>query len=248
MIHSQQRIMSIQGDNEDEDAVMVEVHKVDEMVDTLKTGMIRMIEEPVEASKIGISTMIEVEVKKTRSGGDEDSGMEMIRTTVTEIREIEIRMVKVILIGEVDGMVIEARDIVIMVEGENGILIHNIKIRGTNNHLHFKTLIIIVPHLWVTSTGTQYHMSNTHTPSNHNIHLKCHQPHHNKPQIFANCAKIKAIMIINANLQVTLWPTHRKCSIKATHITIMILIKESGLTTTMTTMTQMGNLFSSGGS
>ena len=240
--------MSTQGDSEDEDVVTVEVHEVEEMVDTLKTGMIRTIEEPVEASKIGISTITEVEAKIIRSEGDEDIGMEMIRITMTEICKIEIRMVKVIMAGEVDGMVTEARDIMIAVEGENGILINNIKIRGTNNHLHFKTLIIIVPHLWVTSTGTQYHMNNTHIPSNHNIHLKCHRPPCNKPQIFANCAKAKAIMIINANLQVILWPAHRKRLIKAAHRTIMILIKESGLTMTMITMTLMGNLFSSGGS
>ena len=145
-------------------------------------------------------------------------------------------------------MVIEARDIVIVVEGEDGILIRNIKIKGINNHFHFKTLIIIVPHLWVTSTGTQYHMNNTHIPSNNNTHLKCHQPHHNKPQIFVNCAKAKAIMTINANLQAILWHTKRKPLIKDAHKTIMILIKESGLIMTMTTMILMGNLFSSGGS
>ena len=64
-------------------------------------------------------------------------------------------------------MVIEARDIVIVVEGEDGTLIHNIKIQGISNKPHFKTLIIIVPHLWVTSKGTQYHMSNICIPQQH---------------------------------------------------------------------------------
>ena len=130
--------MDTQGDNEDVDVGAVEVHEVKETVDTLKTGSIRMIEEPVVASKIGISTIIEVEVKKIRFEDDEDSGMEMIQITVTETCEIEIRKVKVILAGEVDGMVIEARDTVIVVEGEDGTLICNIKIRGINKHLHFK--------------------------------------------------------------------------------------------------------------
>ena len=220
--------MNTQADSEGKDVVEVEVHEVEEMVDTLKTGMIRMIEEPVEASKIGIFNITEAEVKIIRTEGNKYSGMETIRITTTEIRKTEIRMVKVIMVGEVDGMVTEARDIMITVEGENGTLINNIKIRGTNTHLHIKTQIIIVPHLWVTSIGSQYRMNNTHIPSNHNIHLKCCQLPHNKPQIFANCAKAKAIMIINANLQVISWPAHRKRLIKAAHITIMILIKESG--------------------
>ena len=172
----------------------------------------------------------------------------MTQTTMTEICVIETRKVKVIITGEADGMVIEARDIVIVVEREDGILIRNIKIQGINNKLLFKTLIIIIPHLWVTSIGTQYHMNNTHTHNNINTHLKGHQPLHNKPQISVNCAKVKAIMIINANLQVTSWHVCRKCLIKDAHITTMILIKRSGLTMTMITMTLMGNLFSSGGS
>ena len=90
------------------------------------------------ASKIGISTIIEVEVKKICFEDNKDSGMEMIQITVTETCEIEIWKVKVILAGEIDGMVIEARDTVIVVEGEDGTLIRNIKIRGINKHLHFK--------------------------------------------------------------------------------------------------------------
>ena len=50
---------------------------------------------------------------------DEDSGMVMTQITVTETIGIEIPIVKVILTGVEDGiLIIEAKDIVIMEEGD----------------------------------------------------------------------------------------------------------------------------------
>ena len=67
--------------------------------------------------------------KITHIEGDNDSGMEMTRITVTETIGIEILMVKVILTGVEDGILItEVKDTVIMEEGEEGIPISNIMI------------------------------------------------------------------------------------------------------------------------
>ena len=120
--------------------------------------------------------------------------------------------------------------------------------QGTNNPPSLQTRIIIAHHPWDISTDTQSHMSNTHIPSNNNTHRKCCQPHHDKLQISVNCVKVKAIMIINANLQAILWPAHKKPLIKVNHITTKIQIKGSGQMATLITMTLMGNLFSSRGS
>ena len=91
-------------------------------------------------------------------------------------------------------------------------------------------------------------MNNIHILSNSNISHKDHQHHHARLQTYVNCVKIKAIMIINANLQAISWLAHKKLSIKVTHITTKTRIKESGQMGTMTIMTLMGNLFSNGGS
>ena len=236
------------GENTDEDVDVIEVHMAVEMEGTLITGMIIKIEEPAAVKYNGTFTTIEGEVKITRFEGTEDSGMEMTPITVTEITGIEIPKVKVILIGAEDGTIVEVRDIVIGEEGEDGILISNTTIQGTNNRQNLQTRIIIVHNPWAISTDTRSHMSNTHTPSNNNTSHKCGQLHHNKLQIFVNCVKVKAIMIINANLQATLWPAHKKPSIKADHTTTKILVTGSGHMVTLITMTLMGNLFSSGGS
>ena len=174
--------------------------------------------------------------------------MEMTPITATEITGIEIQKVKVILIGAEDGIIVEVRDIAIGEEGEDGILINNTMTQGTNNRPGLQTRIIIVHHPWDISTDTQSCMSNTHILSNNNTSRKCRQLHHDKLQISVNCVKVKATMIINANLQAILWPAHKKHLIKVDHITTKILIKGSGQMVTPITMTLMGNLFSSGGS
>ena len=69
---------------------------------------------------------------------DVDSGMEMTRITVTETTGIEILMVKVILTGVEDGIIIvEVKDTVIVAEGEDGIPISNITIQGINRNPTF---------------------------------------------------------------------------------------------------------------
>ena len=215
---------------------------------TLITGMIIKIEQPAAVNYKGTFSITAVEVKKIHFEGDEDSGMETTPITATEITGIEIPKVKVILIGAEDGTIVEVRDIVIGKEGEDGILISNTTTQGTNNRPSLQTRIIIAHNLWDINIDIQSHMSNTHIPSNNNTHLKCHQPHHGKLQISVNCVKVKATMIINANLQAILWPAHKKPLIKVAHITTKILIKGSGQMATLITMTLMGNLFSSGGS
>ena len=239
------------GDNADEDADAIEVPMAVEMEETLITGMKIKIEVPAEVKDNGTFNTIEDEGKKTHSEVDEDNGMEMTLITVTDTTGIEIPTVKVILTGVEDGIIIiEVKDIVIGVEGEDGIQTNNITIQGINNKPNFQTQIIIVRHLWDINTGTQSHMSNTHTPNNNNnnINPKCRQLHLNKPQIFVSCVIIKDIMIINAILQVISWPTHKKPSIKADHTATKTRITGNGHMVIMMTMTLMGNLFSSGGS
>ena len=232
----------------DEDVDAIEVHVAVEMEETLRTSMIIKIEEPARVNYKGTFSITEVKVKIICFKGDKDSGMEMTPITMTETTGIEIPKVKVILIGAEDGIIVEVMDIVIREEGEDGILISNTMTQGFNNQPSLQTRIIIAHHLWDINTDTQSHMSKIHIPSNNNTRLKCHQPHHDKLQISVNCVKVKAIMIINANLQVILWPAHKKPLIKVAPITTKILIKESGQMATLITMTLMGNLFRSGGS
>ena len=198
------------GDSADKDMDAIEVHVAMEMEGTLITGMIIKIEELAAVKDNGTFNIIEGEVKIIRFKGTKDNGMEMTLITMTEIIGIEIPKVKVILTGAEDGTIVEVRDIVIGEEGEDGILISNTTIQGTNNRPSLQTRIIIVHHPWDISTDTQSHMSNTHIPNNNNTSRKCRQPHHNKLQIFVNCVRVRAIMIINANLQAILWPTHKK--------------------------------------
>ena len=246
-----QQILNIMGDNTDKDADMIEVHMAMEMEETPITSMIIKIEVPDAVKDSGTFSTIEGEGKTTHSEVDEDNGMEMTLITVTEITGIEIPKVKVILTRVEDGIIIiEVKDIVIGVEGEDGIPISTIMIQGINNKPNFQTQIIIVHHLWDSSISTQSHMSNTHNPSNNNNNIipQCCQLHHNKPQICVSCVIIKDITIISTNLQVTLWPAHKKPSVKADHTPIKTRITGNGHMVTMMTMTLMGNLFSSGGS
>ena len=220
-----------------------------EMEETLITSMIIKIEQPVAVKDNGTFNIVEGEGKIIHFEGAEDNGMAVTLITMTETIGIEIPMVKVILTGVEDGIIIiEVKDIVIMAEGEDGSPISNITIQGINNNPNFQTQIIIVHHLWDINTDTQSHMSNTHTPNNSNINPKCHQLHLNKLQIFVSCVIVKAITIINANLQAISWPVHKKPSIKADHTAIRTLITGTGHMATMITMTLMGNIFSNGGS
>ena len=153
-------------------------------------------------------------------------------------------IVKVILTGVDDGIIIvEVKDTVIVGEGDDGIPISSIMTQGTNRNPNFKTRITIDHPRW--DINTQSHMVNIHTHHNNNsTRHKC-QRLLNKPRIFVNCATVKAIMITKANLQATLWHTHKKPLIKADHTVTKTPIMGNGHKVTVTTMTQMGNLFSS---
>ena len=156
--------------------------------------------------------------------------------------------VKVILTGVDDGIIIvEVKDIVIVEEGDDGIPISSIMTQGTNRNPNFKTQITIDHPRWDINTDTQSHMVSIHTRHNNSTRHKC-QRLLNKPRIFVNCATVKAIMITNTNLQATLWHAHKKPLIKADHTVTKTLIMGNGHKVTVTTMTQMGNLFSSRGS
>ena len=237
------------GDNAAEDVDMIEGLEAVEMEVTLITGMIIKIGEPAAVKDSETFNIIEGVDRTTHIEVDEDSGMEMTLITVTEITGIEIPTVKVILIRVEDGIIITGvKDIVIVAEGEDGIPISNITIQGIKQNPNFQIQIIIVHHRWDINTDTQSHMSNTHAPSNNNISHICHQLHLNKLQIFVSCVTVKAIMIINANLQAISWPAHKKPLTKADHTATKILIMGNGHRVIMTTMTLMANLFSNRGS
>ena len=123
---------------------------------------------------------------------EEESGMEMTRITVTETIGIEIPIVKVILTGVEDGIIIvEVKDIVIVEEGDDGIPISSIMIQGINRNTNFKIQITTDHPPWDINTGTQPHMVSIHTRlNNNNTRHKC-QCLLNKPLIFVNCAIVQ---------------------------------------------------------
>ena len=197
-----------------------------------------------------IITIVEGVVTIIHIKDEVDNGMEMTRITVTETIGIDIPIVKVILTGVEDGIIIvEVKDIVIVEEGDDGIPISSIMTQGTNKNPNCKTQITTDHPPWDINTDTQSHMVSIHTHhnNNNNTRHKC-QRLPNKPLISVNCATAKAIMITNANLQAILWHAHKKPLIKADRTVTKTLIMGNGHKVKVITMTQMGNLFSSGGS
>ena len=98
----------------------------------------------------------------------------------------------------------------IVEEGDDGIPINSIMIQGINKNTNFKIQITTDHPQWDINTGTQPHMVSIHIClNNNNTRHKC-QRLLNKPLIFVNCATVKAILIINANLQAILWHAHKK--------------------------------------
>ena len=244
-----QGMVIIMGDNAAEDADMTEVPMAVEVEETPITGMItRSVDLAVVKGKETFNIIKGVD-KITLIEVDEDSGMEMTRIPVTETTGIETPMVKVILTGVENGIIItEAKDTVIVEEEEDGIPTSNITIQGINRNPNFLIKIITVPHRWDINTGIQSRMANIHIPHNHNNINHKGQLHRNKLQIFVSCAIVKATMTINVNLQAILWPAHKKPSIKADHTATRTLIMATGHKAKMIIMTLTGNLFSSGGS
>ena len=236
------------GDNAAEDAAITEV-LVDVEIMAIRTVMTIKNEDLDAAKDNVIQIIVEGMATIIHTEDEEDSETEMNRITVTEITGTEIMMVKVILTGVDDGtIIVGVKDIVIVEEVDDGILVSNIMTLGTASNPNFKTQITIDPLQWAINTDTQSHMVNTHiSPSNNSTRHKC-QPPLNKPLTFVNCAIVKATMTINANLQAILWHAHKKPLIKADHTVTKTQITGNGHKVTVTTMTQMGNLFSSGGS
>ena len=240
--------MITMGDNAAEDADMIEVPVVVEMEVTLITDMTSRIGELAAVRANGTLTIIEGVDKTIHIEVDKDSGTVMTLVIVTETG-IEILMVKEILIGVEDGIIIaEVKDTVIVAEGEDGIQISNITIQCINSNPNSPIQIITGHHQWVINIDIKSHMPNIHIPNNNNISLKCRQPLPNKRQMFVSCVIVKATMTINVNLQATLWPAHRKPLIKVDHTATKTLITGNCHKATQITMTLMGNLFSSGGS
>ena len=159
-------------------------------------------------------------------------------------------MGKIMPIEAEDGMVTEAKEIVTGEGGEDGTLIPIINNRDIHNNPTTQIPIITAQPQWAINTNIRCLMNNTLLILNHNSNTH-HNDHQRKPiklQIYVNCVKIKAIMIISASSQVILWPVHKKLLTKVTHITIKTQIKVTGQMGKMITMTPVGNLFSNGGS
>ena len=135
------------GGQRAEDADMTGVPVAVEVEETQIIGMItRSVAMAVVKGKETFNIIKGVD-KITHIEVDEDSGMEMTRITVTEITGIETLMVKVILTGVENGIIItEVKDTVIVEEGEDGIPTSNITIQGINRNPSFLIQIIIVPH------------------------------------------------------------------------------------------------------
>ena len=235
----------MEGDKVVEDVVVIADHTAKVTGETLITSMINKIMDKAAVKDKETFKIIRAEVKIDHFQVGKDSGITATLIVETGTIGIEMEVVKatIMIIREEDGKAVEVKVKMIEGEGENGILTLS---THSNNTL---TQIITNCHQWVINTDTQYHMNSIlHIHLNHNTQGKDHQPNHSKLQIYANCVKIRAIMIINANLLVILWPQHKKHLIKGSHITIRILIKETGQLGSMITMTPMDSLFSNRGS
>ena len=117
----------------EEDAEMIE--GLMEMAETPTIGMIIKIGVPAAVKDSETFNTIKGVDKTTHIEADEDSGMEMTLIIVTETIGIEIPMVKVILTGVEDGIImVEVKDIMIEGEEEDGIPINNITIQGINKN------------------------------------------------------------------------------------------------------------------
>ena len=178
-----------------EDVDVTMAHTAMDILETTITDMTSKITVEAMAKQKGTFLKIEDEVKILHFEDDEDNGMVMTLTTMTEITGIGMVMVKIIPIEATDGEVIEVRDIMIGGEGGDGILIHNFPTRIIHNSRIILTPITIAHHQWDINTNTPYHMNNTlHILKlNRNTHhLDC-QRNHVKPQIYVNCAKMRSL-------------------------------------------------------
>ena len=143
----------------------------------------------------GTFQIIEEEVKTIRLEGD----------------DYNVLMVKIMPTEAEDGTVTEVKETVIGEGGEDGTLIPITNNRAIHNNPNTQTLIITVHLQWAININTRCLMNNILLILNHNsnTHHNNHQHNRVKLQIYVNCVKIKAIMIISASLQAILWPVHK---------------------------------------
>ena len=133
-----QVIIIIMGDNAAEDAAVTEV-LVDVEIMPIRTVMTIKNEDLDAAKDNVIQIIVEGVVTIIHTEDEEDSGTEMTRITVTEIIGTEIMMVTVILTGVDDGtIIVEVKDIVIMEEVDDGILVSSIMTQGTTRNPNFQ--------------------------------------------------------------------------------------------------------------
>ena len=155
------------GDNAAEDVEITEAPLDVEIVEILITDMtIKNADLDAVRGNV-ILIIVEGVVKIIHIEDDKDSGMEMTRITVTETIGIGIPIVKVILIGVEDGIIItvEVKDIVIAEEGDNGIPISSIMTQDINRNPNFKIQITTDHPRWDINIDTQPHMVSIHTPT-----------------------------------------------------------------------------------
>ena len=203
------------------------------------------IKGEVKVKEEGSLQITEEEVKIISLMVDADNRMVMTWVTMTEIIGIEIMTVIIMEIEVGDGMVIEGKVIVIEDGEDNGIQVPNTHNRITHNTTQTKT--ITSPLLWDANINTNCPMSNTHPTHNSNSSIHSDHPHNRDKQLtYVSCVRTKATMTISANLQVILWPKHKRPLTKAVCIITKTPLKGNGRTGTM--MTPMPNLFSKGGS
>ena len=241
---------NIVGDSVAKGADVTKAHTAGEVSQVLKIDMsnLSMVEEGVTLKETSLK--IEVEVKTPRFEDDENNGMVTISIIMIETIGIDMEIIKVMLTGVEDGMVIEVKVAVTGVGEDAGTPIPIIHNRAIHSNHNTQTPIIIVHLQWVININTKCPMNSIPAIRNSrpNISHKECQHNHTKLQIYVNCVRIRAIMIIIANLQVTLWPEHRKLLTKDTPTVTKTQIKVTGLMGKMTIMTQIASFFSKGGS
>ena len=191
---------------------MTEVHAVGEVLQVLTTDMSNLsaVEEGVTSNET--TPKIEVEVKTPHFEDVENHGMVTISIIGKETIGIDMEIIKVILTGGEDGMVIDVKVAVTGAGEDAGTPIPIIHNRATHNNHNIQTLIIIIHLQWAIDIDTKYPMNNIPVirHSRPNISHNEFQHNHIKLQIYVNCVRIKAITIISANLQAILWHEHRK--------------------------------------
>ena len=233
--------------NEVEGTVVTVVLEDGAVLETQIIDMIIKIEGEVKVKEEESTWTTEKEVKIISLVVDADNGMVMTRVTMIETIWIEIMTVITVQIEVRERMVIEGKVTMIEDREDDGIQIPNTLNRITHNNIQTETIIGLL--LWDVNININCPMNNTHPT--HNCNSSIHSGHlhnHDKLLIYVSCARIKATMTINANLQVILWYKHKRPSTKAICITTKTPLKKNGQMGTMTMKTPMASLFSKGGS